>query len=115
MRLVNGDTTHEGRLEVWHEGVWGSVCDDEFSTENARVVCRELGYPDSSDHQVSYSGQFGDDGEGQIWLDDVACDGSEDELSECGHREWGSHNCGHDEDVGVICGGKNKLNLVNVV
>ena len=90
-------------MEVFHDGKWGTVCNDGFGIEEARVVCVELGFP-HTDVQADYL-QF-IYGEGQIWLDDVFCDGSEDELLECKHQEWGSNNCGHSEDVGVICGGK---------
>ena len=42
-------------------------------------------------------------GDGQIWLDDLGCGGSESSISTCGHSGWGVHNCAHSEDVGVIC------------
>jgi len=42
-------------------------------------------------------------GSGRIWMDDVYCRGQEMSLVECRHRGWGSHNCGHGEDVSVVC------------
>ena len=90
-------------MEVFHDGEWGTVCGDGFGIEEARVVCVELGFPHIDVQVVTH--QFGY-GEGSIWLDHVLCDGSEDELLECEHPAWGSSDCAHREDVGVICGGK---------
>src|SRR5688572_9323779 len=44
-----------------------------------------------------------DPGFGQIWLDDVRCNGYETSLSGCPHRAWGSHDCSHAEDVYIFC------------
>jgi len=43
-RLVGGNSTREGRLEIYHDYIWGTVCDDGFNDAAARVVCRSLGF-----------------------------------------------------------------------
>ena len=45
IRLVGGNATNEGRVEVCLRGVWGTVCHDQWSTEDAQVACRQLGLP----------------------------------------------------------------------
>ena len=45
-------------------------------------------------------------GTGRIYLDDLGCNGTEQNLLRCSHRGTGVHNCGHSEDAGVICQGE---------
>ncbi|NXF78214.1 DMBT1 protein, partial [Sclerurus mexicanus] len=89
-----------GRVEVFHGGKWGTVCDDYFNMNSANVVCRQL----NCGHAVSVLGlsYFGPSNK-EIQLDDVRCRGSEWHLWDCRHAGWGRHNCGHNEDVSVIC------------
>ena len=100
LRLVGGTWNGEGRVEIRHNGVWGTVCDDYWDLNDAQVVCRELGYPGAV--SAPQSAHFGA-GSGQIWLDDVRCQGHENSFVSCQHRGWGVHNCGHSEDASVIC------------
>ena len=66
---------------------------------DASVVCRQLGYSSGTAHKYAFYGE----GEGQIWLDNVQCDGSESVLSDCPANNVGDENCGHGEDAGVSC------------
>ena len=97
--LIAGTHPWNGRVEIFHDGQWGTVCNDGFITEEARVVCRQLGYYGG---RVSISRII--EGTGQIWLDDVNCSGNELSLAACEHRRWGVNNCGHHEDVVIECG-----------
>nr|XP_038035101.1 deleted in malignant brain tumors 1 protein isoform X5 [Anas platyrhynchos] len=100
LRLVDGPGRCAGRVEVLHNGTWGTVCDDNWSVHEGQVVCRQLGC--GTVLSVSKGARHGE-GMGQIWLDDVNCTGTEAALSECQSRPWGQHNCHHVEDASVEC------------
>ncbi|XP_014878823.1 T-cell differentiation antigen CD6-like isoform X2 [Poecilia latipinna] len=95
-----------GRVEVYHNSTWGTVCDDYWGLNDANVVCREL---NCGTAVKATSTAFFGQGTGQIWLDDVSCSGYETSLTQCGHRGFGVHDCGHNDDAGVICSGQIRL------
>ena len=100
LRLVGGEEDHEGRVEVYHDGEWGTVCDDYWGVEDARVACRQLGFANAN--EAPRRARFGE-GRGPIWMDNMHCTGAETALADCEFRGWGVHNCGHREDAGAVC------------
>ena len=103
LRLDGGNWKGEGRVEIFYNGYWGTVCDDDWDMNDARVVCRQLGFPNVE--SAPHSARFGS-GSGQIWLDNVGCSGSESSILDCSHRGWGVQNCNHNKDASVICSSK---------
>ncbi|NWH89635.1 DMBT1 protein, partial [Aegithalos caudatus] len=91
-----------GRVEVFHAGRWGTVCDDTWDLADAQVVCAQVSCGPAL--ALAGTGEFGP-GEGPIWLDEVTCEGSEAALELCPAHTWGVHNCHHGEDAGVVCAG----------
>ena len=99
VRLVDGTSYYNGRVEIRYNGQWGTVCDDGWNFIDAHVVCRQLGFRSF----LLYRARFGQ-GLGPIWLDNVACIGNESTLARCAHLGVNiTRSCSHREDVGVYC------------
>eukprot|EP00057_Strongylocentrotus_purpuratus_P008404 XP_011662878.1 PREDICTED: deleted in malignant brain tumors 1 protein-like [Strongylocentrotus purpuratus] len=101
IRLVDGSSSNEGRVEINYNGQWGTVCDDQWDDTDARVVCQILGIGETA--SALGSAAFGE-GSGDIILDNVQCTGTESNLFSCPSNGPLSHNCVHAEDAGVQCG-----------
>ena len=97
VRLVDGTGPHEGRVEIFYNDTWGTVCDNNWSLNDGLVVCRQLGYPGVL--RVYKGAHFGE-GTGPILFDNLICKGTEDNLTQCPNGEV---NCDHSEDAGVTC------------
>lgn len=108
---MNSGTPLTGRVEIYFNGQWGTVCSNGWDINDANVVCKELGFPQATQaFTYAHHGQ----GSGPIWMDDVACSGSELLLSQCSHRGWGISDCTHSEDASVQCSyGSSSVRLVN--
>ena len=102
IRLVNGANVSEGRVEIYWQNQWSTVCDDLWDDNDASVVCKQLGYSGGSARSNAFYGE----GVGIILLDDVECVGNELTLFNCIQRAFEENSCGHEEDAGVACNGE---------
>ena len=105
-RLAGGAHSCGGRVELWSDGGWGTVCDDRWDLADADVVCRQRG----CGYAVNVSGQggaFPPATAGPVHLDELMCTGAESSLWACPVAPDGvHHDCGHKEDAGVVCSGE---------
>ena len=85
---LRGATLSAGRVEVFYDGQWGTVCNDAWDINDANVVCRQLGFSQLAS-QARGSAYYGQ-GSGSIWIDDVACSGNESHIYDCRHRGCGT-------------------------
>ena len=100
VRLVDGNSYNEGRVEVYYNGRWGTVCNDGWNDRYASLVCAQLGFGSSG--KLAYFGA----GTNNIFLDNVLCSLNDTALASCGH--YGVEitvQCNHNNDVGVKCNG----------
>ncbi len=102
VRLVGANSRCAGRVEVLHDGQWGTVNNVGWEMADAAVVCRELGCGEAL--SAPKSAHFGE-GTGEIWISELQCTGSESTLTNCRFNGWGI-NANHAEDAGVVCSGK---------
>ena len=102
MRLRGSNSSNEGRVEIYHQGKWGTICDDHWGYREATVICRMLNYS-AAVYAVGYA-HFGQANSSfPIWMDSVKCRGDEKTIAACRHDGWGTHDCSHSEDAGVVC------------
>uniref|UniRef100_G3NCG2 SRCR domain-containing protein n=1 Tax=Gasterosteus aculeatus aculeatus TaxID=481459 RepID=G3NCG2_GASAC len=108
VRLAAGADRCAGRVELWADGRWGTVCDDQWDLRDAHVVCGQLG----CGYALSVAGQGGPfpPGRGPIHLDELNCTGREENLWSCPAAQ-GEQDCGHKEDAGVVCSERRAVRL----
>ncbi|KAL8176300.1 UNVERIFIED_CONTAM: hypothetical protein K2H54_030384 [Gekko kuhli] len=100
VRLENGPNRCSGRVEIFHNRLWGTVCDDDWDLEDAKVVCRYLGC--GAALSAPRGAHFGA-GSGPIWLDGVNCTGTEKSISKCNANYQVKSDCSHIKEAGVVC------------
>ena len=106
VRLVGwGNVSTQGRVEVFYNGTWGTVCGDYWDLNDARVVCRQLGFEGALVAAMSSEG-----GTKKIWLYNVRCVGNEISIAECRYSKWGEGYCKSRKNAGAVCIKGNKKN-----
>ena len=109
LRLSNGSNPFEGRVEQYYAGTWGTVCDDGWDLNNAKVVCRQLGLGEAV---KAVRGAYFGQGRGYTMLSNVDCIGHESALGWCLHSGWRGRTCSHSKDACVVCKGKQYYDIL---
>ncbi|XP_028391577.1 uncharacterized protein LOC114516333 [Dendronephthya gigantea] len=101
IRLAGSDKPDEGRVEIYFDGEWGTICDNGWDMDDASIACTEMGFPGA---ERALMGSDVQNGTGRVWLDNVQCTGFvESLLKECHHNGWGNVNCRNGQEAGVKC------------
>ncbi len=100
VRLINGPAKNKGRVEVYYNGEWGTVCDDSWNNQDGDVICKQLGYEYAE--RLYYRAYYGQ-GSGPIWVDQIGCDVGAQSILECRHNGWNITDCHHGEDAALDC------------
>ena len=120
VRLVASTFTSQGTVEICYENIWGSVCSTSWDSNDASVVCKQLGYNGkiavielahmndflNAGTSLAYSNAyFGQSVSSSILLTGLSCNGNETSLISCPRSSTsvGSTGCTHTLDAGVSC------------
>ena len=110
IQLVGSPNEDEGRIQIYFESKWWTICDNSWDLSDAFVACRQLGYESAEatyrGWEHKWKGPTSDDV--QVLMSGVYCKGNESTVLECAHTEFGEHQCTHDDDVGVKCSHEKK-------
>ena len=103
VRLAGGRGMHEGRLEIYFQEEWGTVCQQKGWNYGKlpQTVCKQIGL---SGGTSSLTMEYGA-GTGRIWLEGVRCNGDETRIDSCNSSAWGAVKCDHSMDIGIRCDG----------
>ena len=82
LHLVGGIHEFEGRLDVFYNGSWGTVCDRDWDLNDASVVCRMMGYGEATSAAVACPDEEGGRSR-DVLFENVICEGNEASLLDC--------------------------------
>lgn len=103
VRLVNGSDSYEGRVEIFENYQWSTICDTSWDEKDAGVICGQLGFERRG---AALPGSHFGRGVGQISLHSIECLGDEPSLHDCEQDiVTTSDACDHSHDASVRCPG----------
>ena len=131
MRLMGGRNEREGRVEIFLDGEWGTICGDLWKDTQTIVVCRQLNFFEEDQSKlasgffqvvmiatellflhlsvvltVAHNPEFfSGESTGPVHMDSVLCNGDEPMLVNCIYSV--QSDCSHSKDIGIVCPGKN--------
>ncbi|XP_030831394.1 neurotrypsin isoform X2 [Strongylocentrotus purpuratus] len=116
LRLTNGATSSEGRVEMYYDTKWLAISKQALNSKLSMIVCRQLGLAGMRSEAVINA--FGREGKPRmVIVSNAQCDGHEDRLIDCKGFNWNQQRLEEaqiDNDIGVICKpGDGDLRLVN--
>ena len=105
MRLMDGLSSNCGRVEIFYDNEWGTICDENWQEINANVVCKQLGYERALTFSNYTDIGFPDYGSGEESpMLELNCPPLANSISECTHNGWSVHNRTNDNHLRVCCG-----------
>ncbi|XP_052772238.1 uncharacterized protein LOC128211461 isoform X1 [Mya arenaria] len=99
VRLVDGDSVYEGRVEIEVDGTYGTICDSLFDLDDADVICKS--YNQNYGAAYYFAGARHGEGTGPIHIDRLFCGETNTSLFQCPYHSVGF--CDHSRDVSVVC------------
>ena len=103
IRLMSGANATLGAVQVCMNNAWGLVCNDRFGTNDATVVCRQLGFPITGAEAFRDASTRFNISTGPVFLDRVYCNGFENSMMACRQTTPGLSECTATEIAGVQC------------
>ena len=112
VRLVGGKSKNEGRVEIYYNNTWGTVCRTYWDIKDSNTVCRQLGYTEAIEFYLS---PLSNQENLPVWMDEVRCDTYEICLGKCPFAGFGNNKCRHRQDVFVSCKGTLHSNEIGII
>jgi hypothetical protein len=112
LRLTGGKSNSEGIIEIKYLGIWGTICNDGWDMNDAKVVCKQMGYSKAVSKSLTYSAKPSSGTAPAITR--LQCRGTELSIALCAYQtlRFVTHQCTHLTDAKVVCADPSKCRKV---